>query len=124
MLDDSLDILNRLNDREARDVDALGLFGAEHCFARERLLNPTLCQGCLKEGPHDCSGFVFREGSSHERMFQGLHDGAIQAAPGVGGIDALGSDAVDPLSYLSMHGFHLVLHGAIWTAHCSEGLSL
>jgi len=102
--DDGLEMLDGLGDSDAGDVNALGPLGAKHNLAGEALLNPTLWQGRLKEGPHDGSGFLFREGSGHERIFQRLHDGAIQTVPGIGSIDALSPDAVDPLGYLGLHG--------------------
>jgi len=49
-----------LGDSDAGDVNALGPFGSEHDLAGEALLNPTLWQGCLKEGPHDRSRVLFR----------------------------------------------------------------
>jgi len=53
-------------------------------------------------------GVLFRQGGSHKGIFQRLHDGAIQTVPGIGSIDALSPDAVDPLGYLCLHGFNLV----------------
>jgi len=52
---DGLGVLDSLGDSDAGDVNALGPFGYEHDLVREALLNLTLWQGRLKEGPHDRS---------------------------------------------------------------------
>jgi len=107
---DGLNMLDGLSDRQAGNADALGSGGAEHDLAGESLLHPALRKGCLKERPHDGSGLFLSERGCHERVLQSFHDGAIQAVPGVGCIDTLGPDSIDPLGYLGLHGLDLVFH--------------